>query len=390
MSAAVVSTSVIGSAATTIQRGRGSARGQRADLVAERPRVGEDQRRVEAEDHQPGQPLGVRVSSQVVVAGQAGDPAEHRLVGPPGPAEHVEDRQRDRDRDARQHAEQRDAEERGDRERELGPALPPQPARRRRCRRATATRRSRPRRASAAAGCAAGPGTSTSISTIARRADQAGHLGLRAGLLGDRGARAAGADREALEEAGGDVRGADPDHLPVAVDLLAGAGGERRRRGDRVGERDQGDARARRRRAAARSATRRVGRVSGGKPCGSVPTSDTPRSARSNSADRGDRERPRRPGRRGPSAASARSTQDQRQATSADRERGARRCRPSASPARTPRPRRSGRRRRPRTRTAWAAGRPGWSAPGRSCSRSGSAWTAGRRRTRAWRRRRAP
>ena len=61
MSAAVVSTSVIGSAATTIQRGRGSA-GQPPDLVAEDPGVGEDQRGVEAEDHQAGQALGVRVT----------------------------------------------------------------------------------------------------------------------------------------------------------------------------------------------------------------------------------------------------------------------------------------------------------------------------------------
>ena len=52
MSAAVVSTSVIGSAATTIQRGAGLGVRERADLLAERPRVGEDQRRVEAEDDQ--------------------------------------------------------------------------------------------------------------------------------------------------------------------------------------------------------------------------------------------------------------------------------------------------------------------------------------------------
>ena len=40
---------------------------------------------------------------------------------------------------------------------------------------------------------------------------------------------------------GGQVRHADPDHLAVAVDLLPGAGGERRRRGDRVGQGYQGD-----------------------------------------------------------------------------------------------------------------------------------------------------
>ena len=61
MSAAVVSTSVIGSAATRIQCGRGLGGRQRADLVAERPRVGEEQRRVEAEDHEAGQLLAVGV-----------------------------------------------------------------------------------------------------------------------------------------------------------------------------------------------------------------------------------------------------------------------------------------------------------------------------------------
>ena len=55
MSAAVVSTSVIGSAATTIHRGGGSARGQPPDLVAERRGVGEEQRRVEPVDDQAGQ-----------------------------------------------------------------------------------------------------------------------------------------------------------------------------------------------------------------------------------------------------------------------------------------------------------------------------------------------
>ena len=51
--------------------------------------------------------------------------------------------------------------------------------------------------------------------------------------------------------------------------------------------------------------------------------------------------------------------------------------------AQTRPPRRSGCRRRPRSRRAWAAGRPRWSAPGRSCTRSASAWTTARPRTRA-------
>ena len=74
------------------------------------------------------------------------------------------------------------------------------------------------------------------------RPDQAGDLGLGAGLLGHGGSRAAGAHREPLEEPGGDVGGADPDHLPAAVDLLSASRRERRRGRDRVGERDDGDA----------------------------------------------------------------------------------------------------------------------------------------------------
>ena len=61
MSAAVVSTSVIGSAATTIHRGRGSARARRRTCVAERAGVGEEQRRVEPEDHESRQLLGLGV-----------------------------------------------------------------------------------------------------------------------------------------------------------------------------------------------------------------------------------------------------------------------------------------------------------------------------------------
>ena len=50
---------------------------------------------------------------------------------------------------------------------------------------------------------------------------QTGQLGLRAGLERDGGPGAAGAHREAREQAGGEVRGPDAGELLVAVDLVA-------------------------------------------------------------------------------------------------------------------------------------------------------------------------
>ena len=65
---------------------------------------------------------------------------------------------------------------------------------------------------------------------------------LAAVLGGDRGPRSTGADRKSLEQPRGDAGGADPDHLAVAVDLLATPGREDRGGGDGVRERDEGDA----------------------------------------------------------------------------------------------------------------------------------------------------
>ena len=72
--------------------------------------------------------------------------------------------------------------------------------------------------------------------------DESGDLGPGAALEGDGGPRSAGADREALEEPGGDAGRSDAHHLAVPVDLGAGLVGEHGRRGDGVGQGDQGDA----------------------------------------------------------------------------------------------------------------------------------------------------
>ena len=53
----------------------------------------------------------------------------------------------------------------------------------------------------------------------AEGADDAGHLGLGAGRFGHRRARRAAADRKALEESGGEIGGAQSDHLLVGIDI---------------------------------------------------------------------------------------------------------------------------------------------------------------------------
>ncbi len=126
MSAAVVSTSVIGSAATSTQRTSGSSVDEGADGVAEDARVGEDQRRVEPEDDEAGQDARVRVALTCRAARRCRRPGRARPGAATTPAEDVEDGQRDGQQDAGEHTEEGDAQERRERQRELGPALVPE------------------------------------------------------------------------------------------------------------------------------------------------------------------------------------------------------------------------------------------------------------------------
>src|ERR671912_250258 len=66
-------------------------------------------------------------------------------------------------------------------------------------------------------------------------------LRLGAGGFGDRGSRGAAADRESLEEAGGDIGRAERDQLLVRVDPVAASDREGPRKHAGVGEGDQGD-----------------------------------------------------------------------------------------------------------------------------------------------------
>ncbi len=137
MSAAVVSTSVIGS-----RRRRSSATSDRvrhlADRLAEATGVGKDERGVESVDHQPGQPRRVRIALGVVHASDPLDATELGLVRPPGAAEHIEDGQPHRDEDAGQDAQEGNAEQAmRDRRNSSGAAATGDASRRRR----SATRR---------------------------------------------------------------------------------------------------------------------------------------------------------------------------------------------------------------------------------------------------------
>ena len=103
------------------------AGGEAANLVSERPRVCEEQRRVEAKDHETGQLLGLRVQFAVMLSRHPRNATERGLVRPPRPPEHIEDRQRDSNRDPLENSEQRHAQKRRGREEELNASLTPQP-----------------------------------------------------------------------------------------------------------------------------------------------------------------------------------------------------------------------------------------------------------------------
>ena len=116
MSAAVVSTSVIGSAATMIHFGVGSSSAISC-TCSRNVRVfakisGASNRKMTA----PSNCSASGYERHIVEARDAFDLTQDRLVRPPGAAEHVQDRQRDGDPDARQHSEERHREEGRDRQ----------------------------------------------------------------------------------------------------------------------------------------------------------------------------------------------------------------------------------------------------------------------------------
>ena len=91
MSAAVVSTSVMGSAATTIQRER-SSRSEGSGSFAEGSERRQRKRGIEPEhDQHSSISLGIGIGAKIVIARERRPPARARAVRPPGSAEHIED-----------------------------------------------------------------------------------------------------------------------------------------------------------------------------------------------------------------------------------------------------------------------------------------------------------
>ena len=300
---------------------------------------------------------------------------------PPGAAENVQDRERDRDGDPLEHAEERDAEERGDGQQKLDPPLAPEPH--------------RPR----------------DVGQRQRGGDHdRGQRGLRQVLAAARERARASARSRPPRPGPSAASWRPPARRPPSATRSCSPGSPGTARRRRWPRRSRSSPRCRRppvpyarrtpklsrscrsaRRATMPSApaTRSgrsetaVGNGERGNAVGSVPTTDTPWSARSKTRPQ-QRSRARRPpARPGPSAATRPSARISAQAEQPDRHGGAHRLAGGQPVDERLRARGSGRRRRPRTRTASAAGRSGSSVQGRSCSRSAWAWRAGRRRTRA-------
>ena len=151
------------------------------------------------------------------------------------------------------------------------------------------------------------------------RAHDAGQLRPGARRLGDRCARRAAADREALKEGGGEVGDAEAHHLLVRIDRCAQTRRVGSREHARVGERDERDREATRE-DRARSSTWTSGRRGEGSPCGRGPSTDMP--ARAREVESGDHDgRGDHGDQNARHARPALQQQDQRERAGADRER---------------------------------------------------------------------
>ena len=221
MSAAVTSTLVTGSAATTSQRtGVGelatASRTRSWNNSALAKKSGASQRN----STRPGISRASRIPRDVVIALDVIDAAEHRRVRTPAVPEELDHGNDDRERDARNGAEHGHAREADHRQPEL-PALDAIDAAQVGDFEQADRRRDDDGGQRGVRQMLEQRGREQQQQRDGERADHARQLGLRARRLGDRRARRAAADREALEETGRQVGDAEADHLLVRIDRCA-------------------------------------------------------------------------------------------------------------------------------------------------------------------------
>ena len=99
-----------------------------AHLILDEARDRKEERRIHPVDDQPGQDRAPLCCRDVVVAGLALHPAEHRVVGPGGALDQGAEREDHRDQDPLQDPEDEDGDHRQQRQHAFPRARPPQPA----------------------------------------------------------------------------------------------------------------------------------------------------------------------------------------------------------------------------------------------------------------------
>ena len=214
------------------------------EVVGEVPGIGEEQRRVEPVQQQAGNRVTLRMASTVVVALQPVHPDEFCRVGLPFQADEVEDRQRDRDRGAGDGSEHGHRDRRGDGEDELA-APHPEEADHGRNVDERDRRRAHDRGQRGFGHVAERRGHRHGHEDHRHRSDDPGELGACPGGLRHRRTGTARADREAVEEPGGDVAETERDEFPAVVDRLAPPDRHRSRQHTGVGEGNERDAQGR-------------------------------------------------------------------------------------------------------------------------------------------------
>ena len=203
--------------------------------------VGEEQPVVEAVDQHPGRELRGRMQADVGIPTEPFDPAEHRVMRLGTSSDGVDDRQRDRQQQGLEDTEDDDADHRGGGEPYLDLADSGQSS--------PGTRVDQSERGGdddrpqhSLGQILHGRGEEQQHHGDDPGGHQSGELCATADLVVDRGARATGADRKPVGDAGCDIAGAHGGQLGVGAHVLAAAPRERSCGQDLIGEADDEDA----------------------------------------------------------------------------------------------------------------------------------------------------